>query len=432
MTIAEIRHGDCRDVLAVAQRAGELYHAVVTDPPYHLTSITKRFGKDGSAPAKYGRDGSFARLSKGFMSKTWDGGDVAFQPETWRAVWDVLHPGAHMVVFGGTRTYHRLVCAVEDAGFEVRDCLQWLYGTGFAKSHNLKRSPVCSCEEQGNALPYRHGKQTPEHRLRSVSHTNISSTVDDSGDTADVLQHDLPEQSLHPDGAEGAEPKVGAGEKPGLERWVVRGTGQRLPDDPDAESSPGEEERVCPGTPTRSRKETGPTVVAGRGGTSLEPREAGQSAREFDGLRQSPGTLDDRTLPGRGECPRCGKLKAEFVGWGTALKPAHELILLARKPLIGTVAQNVLATGCGGLNIDGCRVPGNSPGSREGEPSADRRYVDQGATNFAATPGPRGGDPGGRWPPNVLLSPLQNRYALRDDVTADQKRELYRWLHENA
>jgi hypothetical protein len=91
-----------------------------------------------------------------------------------------------------------------------------------------------------------------------------------------------------------------------------------------------------------------------------------------------------------------------WTGWGTAMKPAHEMILLARKPLIGTVAQTVLATGCGGLNIDGCRVPGNTPDSREGEPSAGRRYSEKGATNFAATPGPRGGDPAGRWPPNVL------------------------------
>ena len=128
MSALEIRHGNCLDVLAVAARAGERYHAVVTDPPYHLTSIQKRFGKEGSAPAQHGRDGSFARLSKGFMGKTWDGGDVAFRPETWRLVYDVLYPGAHMAVFGGTRTFHRMAVAIEDAGFEIRDEILWLYG----------------------------------------------------------------------------------------------------------------------------------------------------------------------------------------------------------------------------------------------------------------------------------------------------------------
>jgi site-specific DNA-methyltransferase (adenine-specific) len=108
----------------------------VTDPPYHLTSIVKRFGADNAAPAKVGKTGAYARASKGFMGQTWDGGDVAFQPETWAAVFRVLKPGAHLVAFSGTRTYHRMVCAIEDAGFEIRDQLAWCYGSGFPKSHN--------------------------------------------------------------------------------------------------------------------------------------------------------------------------------------------------------------------------------------------------------------------------------------------------------
>ena len=110
--------------------------SVVTDPPYHLTSIVKRFGKPGSAPAQQGTDGRFARASRGFMGKQWDGGDIAFQPETWRLCFDLMKPGGHLVAFGGTRTHHRIWCAIEDAGFEVRDTLAWLYGSGFPKSHN--------------------------------------------------------------------------------------------------------------------------------------------------------------------------------------------------------------------------------------------------------------------------------------------------------
>jgi site-specific DNA-methyltransferase (adenine-specific) len=109
----------------------------VTDPPYHLTSIVKRFGAANAAPAKAGKTGAYARASRGFMGQTWDGGDVAFDPETWAEVYRVLKPGAHLVAFSGTRTYHRMVCAIEDAGFEIRDQLAWIYGSGFPKSHNL-------------------------------------------------------------------------------------------------------------------------------------------------------------------------------------------------------------------------------------------------------------------------------------------------------
>jgi site-specific DNA-methyltransferase (adenine-specific) len=127
--------GDCRDVLARLDENS--IDACATDPPYHLTSIVKRFGAENAAPAQFGSDGRYARASAGFMGKHWDGGDIAFDPETWRAVWRVLKPGAHLLAMGGTRTYHRLACAIEDAGFEIRDCIQWLYGSGFPKSHSV-------------------------------------------------------------------------------------------------------------------------------------------------------------------------------------------------------------------------------------------------------------------------------------------------------
>jgi site-specific DNA-methyltransferase (adenine-specific) len=111
--------------------------SVVCDPPYHLTSIVKRFGAENAAPAKVGATGAYARASKGFMGQTWDGGDVAFDPATWAEVLRVLKPGGHLVAFSGTRTYHRMAVAIEDAGFEIRDQLAWVYGSGFPKSHNL-------------------------------------------------------------------------------------------------------------------------------------------------------------------------------------------------------------------------------------------------------------------------------------------------------
>lgn len=134
---AKVFHGDCIEAMRHMAQLGVQVDAVVTDPPYHLLSIVKRFGKPGSAPAKFGSDGAFTRSSRGFMGQQWDGGDIAAQPDTWRAVYDVMKPGAYLLSFGGTRTYHRMACAIEDAGFDIRDTLMWMYGSGLPKSHNL-------------------------------------------------------------------------------------------------------------------------------------------------------------------------------------------------------------------------------------------------------------------------------------------------------
>lgn len=130
-------HGDCLDALPRLVDEGVRVDAVVTDPPYHLASIVSRLGSADAAPIQSGATGVYARSSSGFMGQQWDGGDVAFRADTWRKVFAIMRPGAHLVAFGGTRTYHRMAVAIEDAGFEIRDQIGWLYGTGFPKSHNL-------------------------------------------------------------------------------------------------------------------------------------------------------------------------------------------------------------------------------------------------------------------------------------------------------
>jgi len=115
---------------------GNCVDACVTDPPYHLTNNT---GSRSPNPGQYTPIGRPREPKGGFMGKQWDGGDVAFRPETWAEVYRVLKPGAHLLAFGGTRTYHRMACAIEDAGFEIRDCIQWLYGSGFPKSHDVSK-----------------------------------------------------------------------------------------------------------------------------------------------------------------------------------------------------------------------------------------------------------------------------------------------------
>ena len=92
----------------------------------------ERFGKEGSAPAQFGTDGAFKRTSTGFLGKEWDGGDIAFDPMTWTCL-GLLKPGGHLISFSASRNYHRMAVAIEDAGFEIRDQIMWIYGSGLGK-----------------------------------------------------------------------------------------------------------------------------------------------------------------------------------------------------------------------------------------------------------------------------------------------------------
>lgn len=277
MTVS-ILTGDCRVVLKTLP--ADSVHSCVTDPPYHLTSIVKRFADtahdDATKTSERARNRSdgYARFSTGFMGQTWDGGDIAFRPETWVEVLRVLKPGGWLLAFGGSRTYHRMVCAIEDAGFEIRDQIMWLYGSGFPKSHDVSK---------------------------------------------------------------------GIDKAAGAEREVV--------------------------------------------GPNKFDHLNGHANLNVYGAASRPDETASSTDAAR-----------QWEGWGTALKPAHEPIVLARKPLIGTVVENVLAHGTGALNIDGCRV--------EGEPSGLQPYtrtVEQRESQAANHKEVTFTDhPSGRWPANVI------------------------------
>lgn len=285
--------GDC--VVEMAKLPAESIDSVVCDPPYDLTSGKK--GGSGAASVNltspYGR----ARIGTGngpggFMGQAWDGTGVAFDPATWEAALGVLKPGGYLLAFGGTRTFHRLTCAIEDAGFEIRDCLSWMYASGFPKS------------------------------------LDVSKAIDK---------------------AAGAEREI---------TGVTSTTGAR-----------------------RHRS----VIDDGNGDT---PGRSFQNREPVVNLASAPATSDAAT----------------WAGWGTALKPAWEPIIVARKPLgERTVAANVLVHRTGAINVDASRIGVGEGGSRDGEATQDTRYTDAGSTNFAATPGPRGGDARGRWPANVVL-----------------------------
>jgi site-specific DNA-methyltransferase (adenine-specific) len=175
------------------------------------------------------------------MGKEWDGGDIAFRTEVWSECLRVLKPGGHLLSFGGSRTYHRMAVAIEDAGFEIRDQIMWVYGSGFPKSHNI-----------GKAIDKIQGNQREVVGVKEQTGAKFKNWSDDPNET----------------------------------RWHNQGFNKL-------------------------------------------------DGREFD----------------------LTKGNSEWEGWGSSMKPAHEPICMARKPLSEkSIAENVLKHGTGGINIDGCRI----------------------------------------------------------------------------
>ena len=226
--------------------------SIVTDPPYEL----------------------------GFMGKSWDSTGVANDVELWKEVLRVLKPGGYLLSFGGSRTYHRMAVAIEDAGFEIRDQIMWVYGSGFPKS------------------------------------LNIDKAIDKAA---------------------------------GVEREIL-GVSRMQPD--------------------------------------IRGNNYAQGKREYGG-DTVPQYITEPTTD----------LAKQWQGWGTALKPAHEPIVLARKPFTGTVVNNVLTYGVGGINIDGARVGG--------EGGTFKASIPEGISNGIYGEGINGTvDIGkldsGRWPANFI------------------------------
>jgi DNA modification methylase len=251
----ELLHGDCVDLMrAMPENSVD---SIVTDPPYELS----------------------------FMGKAWDGAGIAYSLVMWGEALRVLKPGGHLLAFGGTRTYHRMACAIEDAGFEIRDSIHWVYGSGFPKS------------------------------------LNIGKAIDKAA---------------------------------GAEREVLRERTYELTDG------------------------------GGYWGNLNTSRPRSESAEIT-----APATEDAR----------------RWEGWGTGLKPAHEPVVVARKPLSGTVAGNVLVWGTGGLNIDGCRVGTDGGGTNCGNRDADGRCLGHDnagrSTSGETVHGANGAS--GRWPANIVL-----------------------------
>ena len=216
--------GNMLDMLEVIEP--NTIDAVITDPPYELN----------------------------FMNKGWDNSGIAFQKETWQKCYEVLKSGGYLLAFGGSRTFHRIACAIEDAGFEIRDTIMWLYGSGFPKSMALDKSLEAK-------LKYGNANKTEFHKLSGI------------------------QENKHHYGF------------------------------------------------TTANKEQG-----------IRPKDYTIEGASNQYLKELEATTD---------------LAKKFKGWGTALKPSYEPIIVARKPFKGSLVDNVIEYGVGGINIDECRVKSN-------------------------------------------------------------------------
>lgn len=395
-----VLHADSRDALKGMPDAS--LDACVTDPPYALVSIAKRFGGEKAAPAK-DRDGLYKRASAGFMGKQWDTGDTAFDPTFWVEVLRILKPGAHLIAFGGTRTYHRLVCAIEDAGFEIRDTISWNFGSGFPKSHDPKKGAgeaVCRCPSgEGELCGVRDGSHDA---LRLVQ-------ADEAPDMLAAMQRRSAGGRLEAARAQGTE-SADAGEL--CERGDARGEEPCLAGRSNAQATTRELQgralRACAemgqadgaggrlhhGASARDGADVRFPADADGSGQPHRPQPVEQSSDELGAMAGQPEPQEGGAWP---LCGGCGKPILPD-GLGSALKPAMELIVLARKPLIGTIAANVLKHGTGALNVDACRIEGTKL-LRVPMESAKRNNP---ILRTKSTTGGSETTDVGRWPANVL------------------------------
>lgn len=171
LTMAEITllRAECKSAMRKLIADGVRVHSVLCDPPYGLDSITKRFGKNQAAAKTEGNDGSFSRLSKGFMGQVWDGSKIELDVEMWRLVFELLLPGGYLLAFSSPRTGHRMACAIEDAGFTMHPFIGWAYGSGLPKQKNADHFVAKEAPGQAKAWQgYAYGGQARKPALEPV------------------------------------------------------------------------------------------------------------------------------------------------------------------------------------------------------------------------------------------------------------------------
>lgn len=295
--------------------------AIVTDPPYELN----------------------------FMNKSWDNSGIAFQKETWRKCHDTLKSGGYMLVFGGSRTFHRIACAIEDAGFEIRDTIMWLYGSGFPKSMDISKQ-----------IDKRGGKSTSwfgEYLKNVLKERNMTQS--------DLSKHFLSKNG----GITGC-----------VHNWVE---GKNMP-------TVKQFNKICEilDLPFEKMKEAEREVI---GKKEYTDNKNIMSVSNYNGERIHL----DITIPST-------DLAKQWDGWGTNLKPSFEPIIVARKPLKDSLVNNIIENGVGGINIDECRVELN--GDKKTRSGCKTREDNISHLKFRANQVNKEDNSKGRFPSNTILT----------------------------
>ena len=259
------------------------------------------------------------------MGKRWDGGDVAFQPDTWARVLRVLRPGGFLVAFGGARRFHRLACAIEDAGFELVDGLLWLYGNGFPKGLDVAK-----------AIDKRRDDRSDVYRVTALvarardAGGRTNAMIDDEFGTRGMAGHWTSLKS---------QPAV-----PSNEVWrELKALLRMYPIGPELAGELDEADDLVAAINERK----------GSYGDAWHAREVTGEMQVWDNRRAVQMTSADGKRRDRAH-----SLEAQqWEGWNTALKPGWEPIVMARKPTPRTVVETVRLYGTGALNIGACRLP---------------------------------------------------------------------------
>jgi len=322
--------------------------SIVTDPPYEL----------------------------GFMGKKWDSSGIAYNVELWKECLRVLKPGGHLLAFSGSRTYHRMTVAIEDAGFEVRDMIAWISNKTFPKSLDISKAI---------------DKSTGENKQRQLKFVNWMKSTGMTAKEANAIveKADIASHYFRLD-----QPAIATAE-------LFDKLRPYLPEVPEEIERLVAERTGIEWTAYKNRRKIGERDVP----------KGHSFASEKYGKETGNHTVDET----ESHTPEA----KQWEGWGTALKPTVEPIVMARKPLIGTVAQNVLEHGTGGLNIDASRI--NNLTDKEKNWTPQRQHSE----NPIQFGGARSGDvvsmykEGGRWPANAII----------DNATAKQLDENARFFY---
>lgn len=390
MSIFKLILGDCIEELKKLE--DNSLDSLVTDPPAGISFMGKEWDSNKGG------------------SKQW----IAWMSSVMQECLRVMKPGAHGLVWAIPRTSHWTATALEDAGFEIRDCISHIFSTGFPKSLNVEKALAkggmlcqCSANETETYLPSVQERIHPKEphsvgeceemqqgmlrQMESEQSKDSETFEDDSSDRSEWMDERISEAS---------QPENDRRVKSSLGRRQIRRTSEGLCHDPKAESSESQTQRIYTGTYSSDGEEVRSISETERSSSSHQSQSPGQSNREPTTLQRPQDSLDRASQRGL-HCSQCGKRKKESVeGIGTALKPAAEFWWLVRKPISEkNLAANVLKHGTGGINIDASRIAGAKRSPEFKNPESKGQFGQTDNSNLVDWDASQG-----RFPANLILS----------------------------